>query len=270
MLESEPLIRPEFQKKKRKAPVTIIIGMKCQNGIIVVCDSRTTEPTGHIRDDAQKLTVVTFADGNQAVVAEAGSAKFSSRAVEIISLLAKDRKLDHSRALADCSEEALARLKDSIRKQYHGTAEELQKHFDSFSFELMMAHYYNGKPFVFTLDFCLGIAITEKQLHTSIGCGCILANFLLSPLNISQFAVAHGIWTAVYAVEEIKRYDSRCGGLVRSALIVNKNDISKAELSSEVAMKQAMNAAVRMGQQVTEQWKALAETSIMQSIHLED
>jgi 20S proteasome alpha/beta subunit len=110
-----PPIANRSRLRKRKAPVTIIIGIKCFDGIVIACDSRTTNETGHINDNAEKLHVVRFKDGNTAIVGEAGNAIMSSIAIEQMQLLAKDRNLEEYRAVAQCAEDAIAHvIKDSI------------------------------------------------------------------------------------------------------------------------------------------------------------
>jgi 20S proteasome alpha/beta subunit len=255
-----------YRKPKRKAPVTIIIGLQCVDGILVVCDSRTTDPSGVVHDDAQKLNVVYFKDGNSGIVAESGNDALSSRAVEMIYALSKGRKMDDYRSLATCAEEAIADLKNQIRSQYKGTAEELQKHFEDYAFELMIAHYWGGEPFIFTLDFVLGLATLKKRRYVSIGCGWQLADFLISPLDVVEFRTAHGMWTAVYAVEQIKKFDSRCGGITRSAVIKNKDGISDSKISQPEGMEEAVREALLVAEEQKTNWIETAQNSILRAV----
>src|SRR5687767_10306535 len=106
--------------RRRKSPVTIIIGLKTKGGIVIACDSRTTEPSGYIRDDTKKLRIIAFEDGNEAIVAMAGNDAFASRAIEIIEHKAKSLKLTNNRSFADCAENAVQELRNSVRKQNEG------------------------------------------------------------------------------------------------------------------------------------------------------
>lgn len=251
---------------KLKSPVTIVIGLECIDGILVVCDSRTTDPSGVVHDDAQKLNVIYFNDHNSGIIAESGNDALSSKAVEMIKTLAAGRKLDDYRSLAECAEEAVANLKDQIRNQYKGSAEELQKHFESYAFELLIAHYWRGKPFIFTLDFVLGFATLKKRKYVSIGCGWQLADFLISPLDVGQFRTGHGMWTAVYAVEQIKKFDARCGGETRSAVIKSKDGISNAQISEPGPMKDAVEEALLVAEEVKANWITTAQNSIQRLV----
>jgi hypothetical protein len=69
----------------------------------------------------------------------------------------------------------------------------------------MIAHYWGFKPFIFTLNFETGLAAKKNQPYCAIGCGKILADFIISRLELSGFDTGHGMWTAIYAVEEIKK-----------------------------------------------------------------
>src|SRR5688500_7849698 len=147
-------------RKRLKAPVTIIIGLKCERGIIVACDSRTTEPTGHIRDDAKKLHVIKFQDGNSGLIAVAGSATYGNRIAEMIQARASNQSSENDyRAFAACAEISVQELRNHVRRSNEGaTPESLQKIFEDNSFELMIANYHAGTPYLFNLKFEIGIA----------------------------------------------------------------------------------------------------------------
>lgn len=246
--------------------MTIIIGIKCTSGITVACDSRTTEPTGHVKDNVQKLNVIHFADGNSVIMGEAGNAQFSAQAVEIISQAARLQKLSGYRSVADCVEKSVSELKQKMRDQYKGTSEELQKHFDAYGFELMIAYYWEGQPYIFTLDFVSGFAIKQNDLYCAIGCGKILADFLISRLDVSQFSTGTAMWTSVYAIEEIKKFDSRCGGQTRSAIVKNQNGLSVANISADVPMQEAVKEALAFSEEAKANWKSTASQRIQQLV----
>ena len=244
--------------------MTIIIGIKCLNGIVVACDSQTTSQSGYKDDKAEKLHAIELQDGNQFIVGEAGSADFSSRALEIMSALAKKRTMEDYRSVAKCAEDSIAELRQHVRNQNKGSSsEELQNLFELNAFEWMIAHYYDGKPYIFTLGFTDGLAIKRDKLHSAIGCGCILAEFLISRLDLSGFGSGHGMWTAVYAVEEVKKFDSRCGGRTRAALITNKNGLSHSIVNPDDApMDEAIKEALAFSDESKIKWRDTAEERI--------
>lgn len=203
--------------KRRAIPVTVIIGIKCTNCIIVAADSRTTTDTGHIIDTTIKIRVVRFLDGNEVLVAQAGNAALSSIAVEFFINLASQNAVSGYRDPAECLGKAISQLKDRIREQQKGSAEDLKKYLCEKSFELLLAYYWNRKQFIFTVSLEDGLPTKQDHQYHTIGCGHVLADFIISRLDVSKFHSGQGIWTAVYAVEEIKKIDPRCGGKTRVA-----------------------------------------------------
>jgi len=255
-------------KRKLKSPVTIIIGIKCTDGIVIASDSRTIYPDGHFDDNVQKLHAIHFQDKNSMIVAVAGNADFASRAIELIETAAGQINLDNYRAGADCVDKAISELRQKVREQIRGTSEEIQKQIASYSFELMIAYYYGKTPYIFTLDFEVGIAIKRDREYWAIGCGSILADFIVSRLDLSGFTTAQGMWTAIYAVEEIKKIESRCGGVTRAATVLNpilldeQKSVAQVGENNSDGMKEAINEALEFSSQAKAEWKVIARTRI--------
>jgi len=234
----------------------------------VACDSRTTHPLGYIDDNAAKLHIVEFQDGNSGIVAEAGNAEYSSIAVENLIRSAKTKTISDYRSMAECADSAIGEMKRKIRDQNAGaSAEELRKIFEDHDFELMMAHYFNGVPYIFTTSLVGGLASKGDHLYAAIGCGWILSDFLISRLDVSEFGTGQGIWAAVYAIEEIKRFDNRCGGRTRAA-IVSEPDPGKSQavICADYAMQQVIDETLAFSRESAEQWKQTIETRIRMAI----
>lgn len=176
---------------------------------------------------------------------------------------ASQQKFSDYRTVASCAEKAISELKQQIREQYKGTAEELQKHFEAYSFELMIAHYWKDEPYIYTLNFVSGIATKKDRDYCAIGCGWILADFLISRLDLSEFSTGHGMWTAVYAVEEIKKFDSRCGGRTRAAVVIDLDGMSKAQVTEDDdGMKEAIAEALAFADESKSEWRKIAQHRI--------
>lgn len=225
-LVTNNLGKPRFRRKRHKSPVTIITLTACNEFMVVASDSRTTRPDGTISDDVVKIAVV----GNskqQGLIGQAGNSELASRALELI--LEGGGKMDTSRrAIPDLAEKAVAEVKRQIRDQFKGSAEELQRHFSDYDFELLIAFYYNDVPSIYTLDFLSGLAVSRSDswggkciCRVSIGCGAPLANFLYGSFGgqIRTTSPGKEITMALYVVEQIKKFDPRCGGKTRVGLI---------------------------------------------------
>ena len=71
------------------------------------------------------------------------------------------------------------------------------------------------------------------------------------------------MWTAVYAVEEVKKFDSRCGGRTRAALITNKNGLSHSIVNPDDApMDEAIKEALAFSDESKIKWRDTAEERI--------
>jgi 20S proteasome alpha/beta subunit len=210
--------------------VTIVTALICKKGIVLASDSRTTNPDGTHRDDTKKISILKFADGNEALVAQAGNADLGERVVEILTSMASTIPLNDRRAGADAAQDAISELKNQLRLQFKGTAEELQKHLNDYHFELMLVYFFEEVPCIFTLDLVLGQSIPKKYSIYSIGCGSILADFCLKGFEVEKMPFNHAMTTAIYAIEEVKQFDSRCGGETQIGKCEFKDGRSKALL----------------------------------------
>jgi 20S proteasome alpha/beta subunit len=206
------------KKPTKRKQLTIVVGIKVRNGICVMCDSRTTAADGTTRDSAVKIHSIFFKDNDSILVARAGIDEFSSQLVDIMSAQAKNLSFNDYLAGAELARNAVIELKNQMREQYKGTAEEIQRHFSDHNFELMIAYYHAGKPYLFTVDFTLGGWVRRDEDSFSIGCGRTLADFLLYKINVENFGMSEAIWTGAYVIESVKAVDSRCGGPIRGAM----------------------------------------------------
>jgi hypothetical protein len=261
-------IMEQIAQKRYKSPVTIIVGIKCYEhggeGIVITSDSRTTDAAGYCNDNAEKLHVVSFKDGNTVIVAEAGNADFSGLAIEQFENLAATEKLNDYRTAAECLGSAVARLKDKIREQQRSTCDELQKYLADRSFELMLAYYWDGKPIIFTLQLEDGLPVLRKNAYCAIGCGHVLADFIISRVDLSHgFGTGAGMWLGVYAVEEIKKLDTRCGGKTRGAVIEYKDGKSVSIISRDgPAMDEVIREALDFADAQKKEWTWVIESRI--------
>jgi hypothetical protein len=101
-----------------------------------------------------------------------------------------------------------------------GTAEELQKHLERYDFDLMLTHYFKDaanvvKPYIFTLQFSLGMARIQRKDFVSIGVGSPIADFILDQFEFSKLDSTEATAAGVYVVEQAKKFDPRCGGKVQ-------------------------------------------------------
>lgn len=98
--------------------------------------------------------------------------------------------------------------------------------------ELMISHFFNGKPYIFICDLFLGqankVADREHAQFAAIGTGAQTAEYILGRLNIPQVDfTTHAtniMVTAQYVIEEVKRVDTYCGGTMTIGFVHSTNE----------------------------------------------
>lgn len=226
-LENNPLYtendgRKTFPKpyRERKTPVTIIVGIICSDGIVLASDSQMTRDNSK-RCDAEKMSVVEFANLN-VLVAQAGNATLSNRAVEILQGLAKNEDITDYRSAADAAQRAMQRLKEEMRIQQGNCSPEELREFilrNELNCKLMLAHYFSGKSCVYIVDLFLGIANRINSHYAAIGCGANLGEYLLSELCEPGANTRFASVVATYVVELVKKHDAFCGGSTKLGVV---------------------------------------------------
>ncbi len=205
--------------KLYKSPVTIIYGAISQSGILVAADSRTTQTNGYVRDDSIKIHQIIFQNGT-AIVGHSGNAEVGNMAVEIIQQNATGKTMTDYRFVADLVSESLADVKSRIRKQFHGTSEELQRHFENYDFSLLIANYFDSKPYLFTCDFSIGIADHKKGVSLiALGCGGPLGLFVFQGMDFTAMSFSKAFPALIYGIKKVKQFDPRCGGQTQVGIV---------------------------------------------------
>jgi 20S proteasome alpha/beta subunit len=226
-LETGFRTRQPFVKPKQRPPVTIIIGIISKNAIVVASDSQTTYSSSFgaaQRLDTAKITPIEFSNAF-ALVAQSGDATLSGRAVEILADMAKGKSVSDYRTVADIAQKAVRQVKEELREQNLGCSmEDLHEYIskESLHFELMIAHYHDEKPYIFTIDFAVGIASKKPHNYTAIGCGSGIASYILSWFDITSMEWLHAGLAAIYTIEEVKKVDPYCGGKPKMAFLTPK------------------------------------------------
>ena len=149
----------------RKAPVTIIVGIICKDAIVIASDSQTTSGARKATD-SDKVSVLQLQDA-KALVAQSGSSVLGARAVEILEGLAANQPLSDRRSVADLAQKAMRLLTQELRaKNCDCSMEELHEILrkQGLECELMLAHYFDGQPYIYTVNLLIGIA-NKAQKH---------------------------------------------------------------------------------------------------------
>jgi 20S proteasome alpha/beta subunit len=212
-----------FRKRKRKAIVTIITGIICNDGIVLASDSQTTFGTQK-QCDTNKINPVQFVNG-WALVAESGDAELSQKAVATFQEFASVLNPTSEKEIIFKAEQAVKSVRQQQIALYQGqnfSLEEWQQEFrDNRPFELMIAFYFNKTPHLYTLSLSTGIAHKINLHYAAIGCGSNLGGYLLAELSTPEMPSYLATPISVYIVESVKKHDAFCGGATKIAQLPN-------------------------------------------------
>jgi 20S proteasome alpha/beta subunit len=220
ILDSQGRIGHPFQElKKRKPPVSIIIGIICEDAIVVASDSQLSWGTAK-RTDSQKIFPASFNDAT-GLIGNSGSVAASQRVVEITKSYCFGKDLSDYRQLAENAQKASEVIRGELMspfKAFITKLEDFQKLFDENNYSLVMANYFDKQPYLFTLDFPPGISTRQKN-YTAIGCGANLATFLLGWFDFANMNRVQTVITAAFIIGEVKKADAFCGGTTQVAYL---------------------------------------------------
>src|SRR5687768_1553163 len=101
------------QRRRVKTPVTIIVGIKCEDGVVIASDCQSTYGNTK-RTDVQKIHNVNFKNA-ECLIACAGSSAVSDWVIEKMQQLAKGQHFTENRSLADVAQEACRQFEKQLR-----------------------------------------------------------------------------------------------------------------------------------------------------------
>jgi 20S proteasome alpha/beta subunit len=237
------------QREPKTKPVSLIVGIICQDGIVVSSDSQTTDECGMARTDATKIYQITLADNASGLIAIAGGVEWALQIIEIVETRALTTKLEHPRSFADLAEEANKTIKQRERRAFSRTSKEIKAHFAENRCVLMIANYFKGKPHIFTLtsDGLVSPTLLRNQLFTSIGNSYSVANYILKKFNLSEIMVGPAHVVASHVINEvIQAKDSTCYYPIQIGFVFPKEPDreSHAMLNDPFQSKNVLNKVI--------------------------
>jgi 20S proteasome alpha/beta subunit len=200
--------------------VTIIIGIKCKDSIVVASDSQTTSE-GSKRIDTEKISILELADA-RVLVGQAGNSGCSGRALDILTEMARGVNLNDYRTVADMAWKAMRKVKDELREQNGGCDMEQLRDMiwkNEWQSYLLLAHFFKGDPYIFIVDLATGRADKENSHFAAIGSGANLGSYLLTEHTTPGMDASFASAIAVYVVETVIKHDAFCGGQTRVGVI---------------------------------------------------
>lgn len=232
-----------LRRKDRPTPVTIIVGIKCKNAIVLASDSQLTYGTAK-RTDISKIATIRF-KGLEVLVAQSGSVLLSGRYIDILSEMAKVIIPDSPEMLGKIAQDAMMALRNELRAiHFNCTSEELDGILlrKGTECEIMLGFFLQSEPHIYTIDIRQGIYQAAPTFYEAIGCGSALGQYLLAEHATPEMDYKFARVIAIYVVETVKKHDAFCGGptkvgTIRDRLVIgsfNQNDPVTTVLSPDV------------------------------------
>ncbi len=205
---------------KRKTPVTLIVGIKCKDAVVLASDSQITYGTNK-RTDGAKMEVIDF-DGIPVMAAQSGSILFSNRFVDILSGLAAKATVSSADDICILASQAMRTLRNEQREVHFGcTSEELSEIFrkDGTGVGVMLGFFINNSAHLVSINLHHATAQKCRSFYDADGCGSPLGLYLLG--EYASPGIPHSVAAilAIYVVELVKKHDAMCGGDTRVAVL---------------------------------------------------
>lgn len=218
-----------WKKKPRK--MTIALGVICGGsslppdgshpGIVLATDSQVGAEGGPKTLDAQKISIVEFADV-QVLVAYAGVVNMAQAVIEKFRQRAASVKIETADTVTDTAVEAIGEIRDKLKKAYEGcgfTRGDWMECFSENGFSLILGYFHEGKPFLRTIDFESGIPVPTDGYFVTIGCGYYLAEYILREHQKVDPVFETGLLAAGYAVYKTSANVDACGGPTQLGIV---------------------------------------------------
>lgn len=226
---------PRRRPRKKRWPMTVIVGLLCQDGLVIASDSQESdEGAGMKRLDVTKVygTKQFGFDDVEIIVAGTGGVGFISRAAELIEEKGYAPHFTTPRSVATVVEDVMG----DMAKRYGGGEEGLE-------LGMMVGVFCRNCPktdepplkpiglYVINApseDEKVGIAEPVTD-YAATGSGGLFATYLFNRLHdethpTMALTVDTAIREAVYVIEEVKKVDLWCGGPTQMLCIRKKGD----------------------------------------------
>jgi hypothetical protein len=217
---------PHRTAKRNPRPVTIIIAIKCKDGLVLASDSELTYQASYTkRQRATKLNPITFKGGRIGILAESGSEDGSEIVYQALAKLAPETEIENDYELAGKTFEAAVRsLRTRIKEAHFECSDDdvnkiVREQLGPF--ELLLAFFAKGQARVFTIDgtFALAQERCRKDYYYAMGCGDGLARSLLDDLVSPNLDLNSGVAVAAFVTDAVIRKVTYCGGQVQIAVL---------------------------------------------------
>lgn len=200
--------------------MTLLVGIVCQDEVVVATDSQSTDEWGQKRF-SRKLGVIQLDDGSSALVAEAGDLGYSGQTIERMERLATSIRLTDYRAFADLAGKAWGEVWLEHAKRFGRNRKLRDKSFEEHKFWLIIANCFKGKPYLFRFDSStFSAALERSKSYMTVGNSYATADYILNKFDLGGEESSTAILAAIFTVNEVIGVDSTCSLPVRLGTVV--------------------------------------------------
>ena len=248
--------------------MTVVIGIKCNNGIVIACDSQVEFNRGVAvkRLNANKI----YKLNENLAVAGAGTVLFIEKAVNGLKNMIegeenkRKEKLGVKEIIENIAEAVmlnLYKIYDIDRSRFLMSEEnQTEKIQEIVDLVLMMGGVDNSNNYLYLIHKN-GVAEPVSD-YATIGSGAAYAEYLLSKYYVPEISTNIGLKLAIYVIEETKTMDPNVGGPVK-LIYITKDEYK--ELNEENVSEIYKN--IKEGERLTNK---ILKDLIAERIKIED
>lgn len=209
--------------------MTIIVGLICQDCIIVASDSQTSFGD-HKTLVADKIRVVNFAgEGEKILIAQAGCAETSASVIAEVERIAHDCSMGDEKNVVEVIKQSVLRVRQDLRHQHFDCSPEEFKRviFDQGLDCSLMAGFYDkaGRAHIRIFNFDSTMVREVNGWYASIGIGEPLANYIIEETFTPEIENRLGRAVAVYVVDKVIQHVRDCFEPIRVAIISPRMEV---------------------------------------------
>lgn len=200
--------------------MTLLVGIKSTDGVVLASDSQVTTGTGK-RTDSTKMENVEFSNF-PVLVAQAGSVLLTNRFVDIFRQLADKVAAKTPDEVGRVAQTAMRMLRTELRELHFDCSSEelsgiLLKSGDQAA--VMMGFFMDEKPHLITINLDYATYQKSRFDFETEGCGAPLGQYILTEYSSPTMDVYAATMAAIYTVEMVKKHDAYCGGPTRVGVL---------------------------------------------------
>jgi hypothetical protein len=210
-----------LRRKRKKLPVTLIVGIVCRDAVVLAADSQTSYGTLKLAG-TNKISRVDFKGGKSVLVAESGMVTLSRQAIDIFSTKAKQTAATSKEGISRLLKESLFEVRlgqIGLYPKRKYTLEEWKEYFrDKNPVELTTAYFWEDEPCLFTISIDECQVVWAKEYSVS-GVGDYLGHYLLKEYFIPRMDRDLGAAIAIKIAKDAATYVEGCNTPIKAALI---------------------------------------------------